>query len=117
MQTISPARTVNETSFTALRFCTWEWTQRWSTFKTSPAGLASSFVTSSCTGRPTIMLESSCLVVSLVLTVPMYLPLRRTLTRSETSMISLSLWEMNRMDLPSRANSFIVAISSSISCG
>ena len=80
-------------------------------------GLASSFTTSSWTGRPTIMFDSSCLLVSLVLTVPTYLPLRRTVTRSETSMISLSLWEMKRMLLPSLANSRMVAINSSISCG
>ena len=63
------------------------------------------------------MFDSSCLFVSQVLTVPMHLPLRRTVTRSATAMISLSLCEMKRMDLPSRANSFIVAMSSSISCG
>ena len=73
--------------------------------------------TSSCTGRPTIMLLRDCLSVSLVSTVPMHLPLRSTVTRSATAMISLSLWEMKRMDLPSLANSFMVAMSSSISWG
>ena len=49
------------------------------------------------------------------MTVPMYLPLRSTVTRSATAIISLSLWEMKRILLPSLANSFMVAISSSIS--
>ena len=73
--------------------------------------------TTSCTGRPTIMRESSSFVVSLVLTVPMYLPLRSTVTRSETSMISLSLWEMKRMLLPSFVSPRMICMSSSISCG
>lgn len=63
------------------------------------------------------MLESSCLFVSQVFTVPMHLPLRRTVTRSETSMISLSLWEMKSMLLPSSAKPRMVCMSSSISCG
>ena len=61
------------------------------------------------------MLESSCLFVSAVLTVPMHLPLRRTVTLSETSIISLSLWEMKRMLLPSLAKPRMVCMSSSIS--
>ena len=63
------------------------------------------------------MLLSSCWLVSQVLTVPMHLPRLRTVTRSETSIISFSLCEMKRMLLPSLANSRIVAMSSSISCG
>ena len=63
------------------------------------------------------MLDRACLSVSRVFTVPTYLPLRSTVTRSDTSIISLSLWEMKRMLLPSRANSRMISISSSISWG
>ena len=57
------------------------------------------------------------MVTSLVLTVPMYLPLRSTEQRSATAMISASLWEMNSMLLPSAARFFMICISSSISWG
>ena len=67
--------------------------------------------------RPTIILESSSLVVSATLTVPMYLPLRSTVQRSATAMISLSLWVMNRMDLPSALKPRMISMSSSISWG
>ena len=50
-------------------------------------------------------------------TVPIYLPLRRTVQRSATAMISLSLWVIKRMDLPSFLNPRMISISSSISCG
>ena len=63
------------------------------------------------------MAESSSMVVSLVFTVPMYLPLRSTVQRSATAMISASLWEMKRMDLPSAARLRMICISSSISWG
>ena len=62
--------------------------------------------------RPTIMADSCSMVVFLVSTVPMYLPLRSTLQRSATAMISASLWEMNRMLLPSAARFFMICISS-----
>ena len=61
------------------------------------------------------MAESSSMVVLAVSTVPMYLPLRNTLQRSATAMISASLWEMKRMDFPSAARFFMICISSSIS--
>ena len=38
-------------------------------------------------------------------------------TRSETAIISLSLWVMNRMDLPSLAKPRMISMSSSISWG
>ena len=63
------------------------------------------------------MAESASGVVSAVLTVPMHLPLRSTVHRSATAMISESLWEMKRMLLPSAARFFITAMSSSISWG
>jgi len=50
--------------------------------------------------------------VSAVLTVPTYLPLRRTVHRSETAMISESLWEMKRILLPSAARFFMICMSS-----
>ena len=83
---------------------------------TSP-GARSSFSTCRLTGRPTIIRESSSLVVPLMSTVPMHLPLRSTVQRSATAMISDSLCVMNRMDLPSRAKPRMISISSSISCG
>ena len=55
------------------------------------------------------------MVVLAVSTVPMYLPLRNTLQRSATAIISASLWEMKRMDFPSAARFFMICISSSIS--
>ena len=67
--------------------------------------------------RPTIMSDSSSRLVSLISTVPISLPLRSTVQRSATFMISASLWVMNRMLLPSRAKPRITSISSSISCG
>ena len=63
------------------------------------------------------MAESCSMVVSFVSTVPTYLPLRSTVQRSATAMISLSLWEMNRMDLPSAARLRMITMSSSISWG
>ena len=117
MQTISPSRTSKLTPFTASLLCILDRTCRSSTFSTVSFGFASSFCISSWTGRPTIMFESSCLFVSQVFTVPIHLPLRSTVTRSETSIISLSLCEMNRMLLPSLAKPRIVCMSSSISCG
>lgn len=87
------------------------------TFSTVSPGLAGALSTANFTSRPTIMRLSSSLEVSAMSTVPMYLPLRRTLHRSQTSMISLSLWVMKRMDLPSAARLFMICISSWISWG
>ena len=83
---------------------------------TSP-GWAGPFSTAKLTLRPTIMRESSSLVVSATWTVPMPLPLRRTVQRSATAMISLSLWVMNRMLFPSAFSPRMISISSSISWG
>ena len=83
---------------------------------TSPGSLGS-LATWKLTLRPTIMAESSSAVVFLVSTVPMYLPFLSTEQRSATAMISLSLWEMNRMLLPSLERFFMMAMSSSISWG
>ena len=80
-------------------------------------GLAGSLWTTNSTSRPTIIRLSSSRVVSLISTVPMYLPFRRTEHRSATAMISLSLWEMNRMLLPSAARFRMICMSSSISWG
>lgn len=51
------------------------------------------------TARPTIISVSFWGSVSAVWTVPMYLPLRRTATRSERAMTSWSLWVMITMGL------------------
>ena len=88
-----------------------------STFSTTSPGCAGFFSTWKLTLRPTIIADSSSGVVSFVFTVPMYLPLRSTVQRSETAIISASLWEMKRIDLPSAARLRIICISSSISCG
>ena len=117
MQTISPARTVRDTSFTASFLCSFEGTERCSIARIGSVGCAGPFSTTSWTGRPTIMELSSSLVVDAVSTVPIYRPLRRTVTRSETSMISLSLWEMNSRLFPSAARPRMIFMSSSISCG
>ena len=50
-------------------------------------------------------------------TVPMYLPLRKTVHRSATALISASLWVMNRMLLPSALKPRMISMSSSISWG
>ncbi len=63
------------------------------------------------------MFESSSFVFSEVFTVPMHLPLRSTVQRSETAIISLSLCVMKSIDFPSAASPRIMFISSSISCG
>ena len=88
-----------------------------STTRMGSLGLEGSLWTANSTSRPTIMRDSSSRLVSAMFTVPMYLPFRRTVQRSATDMISFSLWEMNRMDLPSAARFFMICISSSISCG
>ena len=117
MQTISPFLTLKETSLTALFPCTLLGTVICSTFRTVSPGFDGFLLTEKLTFLPTIMRESSSLEVSLMLTVPMYFPLRRIVQRSATSMISLSLWVMKRMDFPSFARFFMIFISSSISCG
>ena len=117
IQTISPRRTLKEISFTALLECALLGTVICSTFSTVSPGFAGFLSTEKFTFLPTIILESSSFVVSFTFTVPTYLPLRRIVQRSATSIISFSLCVMNRMDLPSFARFFIIFISSSISCG
>ena len=117
MQTISPACTWKLTFLTALFLWTLEGTVRFFTSRTTSAGCASPLVTANSTSRPTIIRDSSALVVSAMFTVPMYLPLRRTEQRSATAMISLSLWEIKRMDFPSAARLRIICSSSWISWG
>ncbi len=68
---------------------------------TSPPGSFSGFSISNLTARPTIISASSCSLTSATSTVPMYVPLLSTVQRSETSLISLSLWVISRMVLPS----------------
>ena len=51
--------------------------------------------------RPTIHSVRACSLVSAVLTVVIYSPLRRMATRSEMSITSLSLWVMMMMECPS----------------
>ena len=116
-QTISPARTSKETSDTALFLWMREGTVTPSTRNTVSPGSAGAFSTLNSTSRPTIMRESSSLVVEAMSTVPTQRPLRSTVQRSATAMISLSLWVIKRMDLPSAANERMISISSSISCG
>ena len=115
IQTISPRRTLKETSFTALL----EWallgTVICSTFRTVSPGVDGFLSTEKLTLRPTIIRDNSSLVVSLISTVPMYLPLRIMVQRSATSMISFNLCVINNMDLPSFARLFMIFISSSIS--
>ncbi|CUP39751.1 Uncharacterised protein [Flavonifractor plautii] len=69
------------------------------------------------TARPTIISVSFWGSVSAVLTVPMYLPLRRTATRSERAMTSWSLWVMMTMALPSARMLRRTAKSFSVSWG
>ena len=88
-----------------------------STSRITSPGVQGFFSTWKLTLRPTIIADSSSIVTSFVLTVPMYLPLRSTVQRSATAMISASLWEMKRMLLPSAARFFMICMSSSISCG
>ena len=59
--------------------------------KTTSEGFAGSLFISSCTGLPTIMVDSSCLVTSFVSTVPIYFPLCSTVTLSDTAIISFNL--------------------------
>ena len=69
------------------------------------------------TARPTIMSVRACGFVSAVLTVPMYLPLRRTATLSDRAMTSCSLWVMMMMALPSARMLRSTWKSLSVSCG
>ena len=115
--TISPRRTSKDTSETAFFLCVREGTVTPRTSSATSPGCAGAFAMLKSTSRPTIMRLSSSLVVEAISTVPMHFPLRSTVQRSATAMISLSLWVMNRMDLPSRANERIMSINSSISCG
>ena len=63
------------------------------------------------------MALSCSIVVSFVSTVPMHFPLRSTVQRSATAMISASLCEMKRMLFPSAERLRMICMSSSISCG
>ena len=58
----------------------------------------------SSTRLPTIISVRLMTVASFVSTVPMYLPLRSTATRSESSSTSFSLWVMITIALPSCAH-------------
>ena len=117
MQTISPRCTLKETLLTTGLPCFLLLTVRFCTVSTLSPGLSGVFSMMSCTLRPTIISLSSSLLVLATSTVPTYLPLRSTVQRSATALISSSLWVMKRMDLPSLVSSFIIFISSSISCG
>ena len=115
--TISPERTLKDTSFTALFLWALEGTVTCSTSRITSPGSRSCLSTTRLTGRPTIIRESSSWVVPATSTVPMHWPLRSTVQRSATAMISASLWVMKRMLFPSLVKPRMISISSSISWG
>ena len=69
------------------------------------------------TAWPTIMSVRAWGLVSLVFTVPMYFPLRRTDTLSERAMTSWSLWVMMTMAFPSAFMARSTSKSLSVSWG
>ena len=66
---------------------------------------------------PTIISVSFCSFVSFVSTVSIYLPLRKTVTRSEISITSLSLCVMIIIDLPAPRILRRTSKSLCVSCG
>ena len=115
-QTISPARTANETPSTA----TWSRSSRTtspSTSSTGSPGRAGGFSTTSRTARPTIIEASSSSVVSPGVVVPTTRPRRRTVMRSATARTSLSLWVMKMMERPEALSWRITSKRSSVSWG
>ena len=117
MHTISPAFTWIDTPSTAFFLWSLDLTTRSCTFSTVLPGLAGVLSTANLTSLPTIMEESSSLLVSLIFTVPIYLPFLKIVHLSDIAMISFSLCEIKRIDLPSFLRLRIICISSSISCG
>ena len=69
------------------------------------------------TARPTIMSVSDCCEAVAVSVSPMYSPLRRTATRSETASTSCSLCVMMMIALPSFFMLRMTVKSFSVSCG
>ena len=83
--------------------------------RTSP-GLASPLLTRSCTARPTISAASSASLVARRALAD-HLPRRITVIRSAIAWTSLSLCEMNTIDLPPSRSSRMIRNRSSVSCG
>ena len=88
MPTISPARTSNDTSFSAVRAVASDRPRDCARSATTPPGLAGGFSTRSSTSRPTISRASSAAFVSFVFTRPTTLPSRITVTSSEIASTS-----------------------------
>ena len=93
MPRISPPKAWKDTSS---RAATPSWSRQVRPFTSSRRSLylASGRSMFRLTARPTIISVRAWGSVSAVLTVPMYLPLRRTATWSEMAMTSWSLWVM-----------------------
>ena len=118
IQTISPLLTskeISSTIFTPLWILSSITKLR--TFKMVSVGFDSFLSMVNITSRPTMSLDNSSLVVFLTSNVFTNSPLLKTEQTSATSIISSSLWEMKRIDLPSLARFFIIWRSSLISCG
>ena len=69
------------------------------------------------TSRPTIMRLISCSLRPARSAVPMVRPRRSTVTRSQSSLTSFSLWEMKMMVCPDSFIFFSSTKSSAVSCG
>ena len=67
--------------------------------------------------RPTINSDNFSTGVEATSTVSIYLPFLKIVQRFATALISFNLCVMKIIDLPSLTKSFIISISSSISCG
>ncbi len=97
--TISPARTCRSRPRTAGRPRS-STTCRSRTSSTGSPGVCSGLSTRSSTSRPTISVARLRSVAPSVGTVSIFLPRRRTVTRSAMSSTSLSLCEMKTTDVP-----------------
>ena len=119
IQTISPALTENDTLLTTDFFVLLSITDNSFTVKISCPNFCSGLSGTRVTLRPTMSSDKYSLVIfgSLSSTVPTLFPCHRTVHLSAIAMISLSLWEIKIMDLPSLTKFRIVCMRSSISCG
>ena len=115
MATTSPPRTVSDTPFTASS-PRWSRTCRSSTSSIGSPSLAVFFSTRSSTSRPTISRARLSSVAPSVGTVSIFSPRRSTVTRSEISSTSFSLWLMKTIETPSSFSARSTSNSSCVSC-
>ena len=116
MPTISPVRTLNDTSSTTVRPSASTTEMLFTPSITSP-GCAVALSTTNCTARPTIISAMESSVAFLGSASPTTLPRRNTLMRSAMERASFSLWVMKITPRPESTNERTIAKNSKISLG